>query len=333
MVTCAWHRAQPLVGTLNDAEQLTRPYSRQLPTGSISIRISISMSIVARMSSSNGTAVYSANRRTNLKTQGTTSAQSRPWCWYSRAAIQQLNSCAKVSHRCYCPPIRTILQDTHDCAATRSLTAHQPALGQQQQDKVHGQCLNTCLPAGTVSAQGAGVSHGRRTLLLGPIFGIGSYCLASYQITAAAAVADQASSSIAAGTQPPLTMLASEPINSSQSPNTANSLLSRISTPGPLRSPGVGAPWDPKTLYYPRWLFGEWDVTARFVGFRTPLGPKYVKTGLLQAAQATAEEGGLGSEFQYKLRFYSTLPDTFSNQVWFGCCGCLCLAGNTMLGI
>lgn len=29
-------------------------------------------------------------------------------------------------------------------------------------------------------------------------------------------------------------------------------------------------------LYYPRWMFGEWTVASRFVGFATPLGASFV---------------------------------------------------------
>lgn len=37
----------------------------------------------------------------------------------------------------------------------------------------------------------------------------------------------------------------------------------------------------------------------------------------LQAADAPASSGGVGSECDYSLRFYSTLPDTFSNNARF----------------
>ena len=36
---------------------------------------------------------------------------------------------------------------------------------------------------------------------------------------------------------------------------------------------------------------------------------------LAQAAEAPAEEGGLGSTYSFRQRFYSTLPDTLDNQL------------------
>lgn len=74
-------------------------------------------------------------------------------------------------------------------------------------------------------------------------------------------------------------------------------------------------PWAPKQLYYPRWMFGEWQVDMEFVALRTPLGRDYVPAGFLQAAEAPAEEGGLGSTYAFRQRFYSTLPDTLDNQL------------------
>jgi len=34
------------------------------------------------------------------------------------------------------------------------------------------------------------------------------------------------------------------------------------------------------------WLFGEWDVQQRFIGFRTPLGYEYVPAWAEQSARA-----------------------------------------------
>ncbi|KAI8464780.1 MAG: hypothetical protein J3K34DRAFT_439122 [Monoraphidium minutum] len=61
-------------------------------------------------------------------------------------------------------------------------------------------------------------------------------------------------------------------------------------------------------------MFGEWDVESTFTGFRAPLGPRYVRPALLEAAGAGAEEGGVGSRYAFKQRFFSTLPDTFANN-------------------
>ncbi|KAG7671449.1 hypothetical protein NADE_000913 [Nannochloris sp. 'desiccata'] len=94
-------------------------------------------------------------------------------------------------------------------------------------------------------------------------------------------------------------------------------LLPRLdAVPGSISQPSYLAPWDPKTIYYPRWLFGQWNVTSTFTSVATPL-KKYVPEGFLQQANAPSEDGGVGSTYNYALRFYSTLPDTFSNNARF----------------
>lgn len=35
----------------------------------------------------------------------------------------------------------------------------------------------------------------------------------------------------------------------------------------------------PFQLYYPQWLFGTWTVTAKLVGFKAPLGERFISTG------------------------------------------------------
>lgn len=108
---------------------------------------------------------------------------------------------------------------------------------------------------------------------------------------------------------------APQPLPSIPPGSSGADLLARLTTPGDITQPGPAAPWDPKQLYYPRWLFGEWEVSSTFTGFRAPLGPGAVDPALLAAAQAPPEQGGLGSRYAFRLRFYSTLPDTFDNQV------------------
>jgi hypothetical protein len=44
--------------------------------------------------------------------------------------------------------------------------------------------------------------------------------------------------------------------------------------PGQVVSPGTSMPWAPRQLYYPDWMFGEWQVASVFKQFYTPLGPK-----------------------------------------------------------
>jgi hypothetical protein len=70
----------------------------------------------------------------------------------------------------------------------------------------------------------------------------------------------------------------------------------------------------PRQAYYPRYLFGEWEVASRFFSFRAPLGLRFVAPELRAAAQAAPEDGGPGSEYKFRARFYSTLPDTFENN-------------------
>lgn len=64
-----------------------------------------------------------------------------------------------------------------------------------------------------------------------------------------------------------------------------------------------------------RWLFGEWQVTSTFTDFVAPLGESFVDRSLLVAAKASAEEGGIGSSSSFTQRWFSTLPNSFKNQV------------------
>ena len=103
-----------------------------------------------------------------------------------------------------------------------------------------------------------------------------------------------------------------------QSAHAAESLFNCLTAaPTSLSQPFYNGPFDSKTIYYPRWMFGEWNVHSKFVGLNIPKGPKFVPEGFLQAADAPAESGGIGSEYDYSLRFYSTLPDTFENNAKF----------------
>lgn len=61
-------------------------------------------------------------------------------------------------------------------------------------------------------------------------------------------------------------------------------------------------------------------MTSTFTSFQAPLGERYVSLDLVRGVQAPAEEGGLGSETRFTARWFSTLPDTFDNQVRDGCC-------------
>ncbi|KAI3424728.1 hypothetical protein D9Q98_008117 [Chlorella vulgaris] len=97
----------------------------------------------------------------------------------------------------------------------------------------------------------------------------------------------------------------------------ADSLAARLVTTGQLKQPGNQPPWPwiPKQTYYPKWMFGEWQVDMEFTGLRLPLGKQLVPAGFLDVAEAPAEAGGLGSRYSFTQRFYSTLPPTFDNEL------------------
>ena len=106
------------------------------------------------------------------------------------------------------------------------------------------------------------------------------------------------------------------PLSASAAP--AETLEDRINSPsGLLYQPSYQVPWAPKLIFYPRWMFGEWNVSSKFVDVKTPIGKKFVPDGYLQAAEASQTDGGVGSTYEYSLRYYSTLPDTFSNNLNF----------------
>lgn len=73
--------------------------------------------------------------------------------------------------------------------------------------------------------------------------------------------------------------------------------------------------FDHVLMLLPCRMFGEWDVTAKFTTFSTPLGALFVDPSFLEAAQAPVEQGGMGSNTSYKMRLFSTLPDTWDNTV------------------
>jgi hypothetical protein len=40
------------------------------------------------------------------------------------------------------------------------------------------------------------------------------------------------------------------------------SIAARLLTEGSIQQPGIMPPWSPKQIYFPRWLFGEWEVRS-----------------------------------------------------------------------
>jgi hypothetical protein len=57
------------------------------------------------------------------------------------------------------------------------------------------------------------------------------------------------------------------------------------------------------------------QVTSTFKGFRTPLGAKFMDPTMLSSAMAFLGQAREGDGYQYTMKFFSTLPDTFNNQV------------------
>lgn len=43
------------------------------------------------------------------------------------------------------------------------------------------------------------------------------------------------------------------------------SIAARMATEGAIQEPGIMPPWSPKQIYFPRWLFGEWEVRRSLV--------------------------------------------------------------------
>lgn len=82
----------------------------------------------------------------------------------------------------------------------------------------------------------------RQLLMLPPLLGLA----ASGAAPAAATVVSESEWSTAAA-----------PVSAAPRPD---SLAARIATSGSIQQPGIMPPWAPKHLYYPRWMFGEWQA-------------------------------------------------------------------------
>lgn len=90
-------------------------------------------------------------------------------------------------------------------------------------------------------------------------------------------------------------------------PSLSDRLTSEI-----VRNPGT-AILGPRQLFYPDWLFGTWQVDATFESFSTPLGTEFVSPKIL--GEAADPDVGVGTRVSYQAKFYSTLADTWQNQV------------------
>eukprot|EP00891_Asterochloris_glomerata_P007173 jgi/Astpho2/7173/fgenesh1_pg.00113_%23_16_t len=72
--------------------------------------------------------------------------------------------------------------------------------------------------------------------------------------------------------------------------------------------------WTPKQAYFPKWLFGEWDVKAKLKAAQTPLGHEALPKSLEQGLEPLPGVPS-GAILQFRQRWYSTLPDTFANNL------------------
>ncbi len=132
----------------------------------------------------------------------------------------------------------------------------------------------------------------------------------------AAPAAATAAAAAAALLAAPLPARADAAADAARSAKSGAALLARLlESTGDVSQPGAPAPWAPRQTYYPDWMFGEWEVASRYTAFRAPLGDRFVRPALLAAARAAPEDGGIGSSYSFRQRFYSTLPDTFSNNL------------------
>lgn len=184
------------------------------------------------------------------------------------------------------------------CHALVQFTAS--AAPQQQQQRRQQQSRPRCerqQPAPLQRQQPAPLQQEhRRRILIGGLAALATAALPSPAQAATAAAAALAEEAPRAGPAP-------------------GSLAAKLATTGAVRQPGIQAPWAPKQLYFPRYLFGEWTVDMEFTNVSIPLGRKFVPDGFLAAAEAAPEAGGVGSRYAFRQRFYSTLPPTWDNTL------------------
>lgn len=70
-------------------------------------------------------------------------------------------------------------------------------------------------------------------------------------------------------------------------------------------------------VYYPKWLFGEWEATAmpKGDGLLNASTEAFSRTLAIHSLQRAIHTASERQETRYNLRFYSTLPDTLVNQI------------------
>ena len=67
-------------------------------------------------------------------------------------------------------------------------------------------------------------------------------------------------------------------------------------------------------LVMPDWLFGRWEVNMCFVGYSLPMGKEVVPRSILRSLDFLDKQGS-ESSVKYEQRYYSTLPDSFENNM------------------
>lgn len=80
---------------------------------------------------------------------------------------------------------------------------------------------------------------------------------------------------------------------------------------GKLREELSGPRLLKQQIYYPKWLFGEWQVTETYVGNPLMAGAPILAVHSMQASGRLVKPG---DSVSFTQRFYSTLPDTFQNS-------------------
>ena len=80
-------------------------------------------------------------------------------------------------------------------------------------------------------------------------------------------------------------------------------------------SPLQQLPFASQELYYPSFLFGEWNVTATLKQKAFPFGRDFVPTKSLYVGSPRNRNEQVGDQTSYLAHYFSTLADTASNQL------------------
>jgi len=77
---------------------------------------------------------------------------------------------------------------------------------------------------------------------------------------------------------------------------------------------GGALPFSPNQLYFPSWLFGEWQVSSRLRKKTFPAGTTVLPPRLRQGTFRCSTED-VGDECEVRARFFSTLADSWENNL------------------